>query len=331
AIRTTVQMLPSAGFLHFGSTAQLVTSGFALAMQERGADPAATCLTLNNSVGADGSITGREAWVEGCRIDAPLTLSGSNVVCGVDIAEPLTLPPAACLEIVPVRDRAVVRCYGIGDTFKDNKLFGRPLPDWLANGDETLWTARVFPAIESPDSFRRWLWMFDIHSATPEQRRELLAADRYSAAELAVLADQDAFHSRRADLRAAEICRSIEPLLSRESAFSEADLAFTLQHASDPQACAESIRELAETYKTPGMDSFVYCRIMHSLGTATDKPELCAAAFRQLNLAILSSSMNSGERPRNTLRTGETIWGRGPARIELGGGWTDTPPYTLEY
>jgi galactokinase/mevalonate kinase-like predicted kinase len=31
------------------------------------------------------------------------------------------------------------------------------------------------------------------------------------------------------------------------------------------------------------------------------------------------------------LRPDETIWGRAPARIELGGGWTDTPPYTLEY
>ena len=54
AIPTGVQMLPRAGFLHFGSTAQLVSSGFALAMQEHGADPAATCLTLNNSIGDAG-------------------------------------------------------------------------------------------------------------------------------------------------------------------------------------------------------------------------------------------------------------------------------------
>ena len=71
--------------------------------------------------------------------------------------------------------------------------------------------------------------------------------------------------------------------------------------------------------------------MMHSLGTAIGASELCAAAFRQLNTAILSSAMSTGERPRNALRTDETIWGRGPARIELGGGWTDTPPYTLEY
>src|SRR5262249_53237091 len=136
-----------------------------------------------------------------------------------------------------------------------------------------------------------------------------------------------AFHLRRAQLRAAEVCRSIEPLMSRQSAFSAADLAYTLQHAP----CANSIRTLAESYKSPGMDSFIYCRILHSLGSATGDRQLCDAAFRQLNSAILGSSMNSGQRPRNALRTDETIWGRGPARIELGGGWTDTPPYTLEY
>jgi galactokinase/mevalonate kinase-like predicted kinase len=173
--------------------------------------------------------------------------------------------------------------------------------------------------------------MFDIHAATEDQKRALLAAARYSAAEVAVCADQDAFHRRRAELRSVEVCRAIEPLLSRESVFSADDLAFTLKHTPDPAACAVSIRTLAESYKTPGMDSFVYCRIMHSLGTATGDHDLCESAFRQLNSAILASSMSSAKLPRNALRSGETIWGRAPARIELGGGWTDTPPYTLEY
>ena len=106
--------------------------------------------------------------------------------------------------------------------------------------------------------------MFDIHAATAEQKQALLAADRYSAAELAVLADQDAFHLRRAQLRSAEVCRSIEQLLSRESAFSAGDLAFALKHAPDRGACVASILSLAQSYKTPGMDSFIYCR-MHAL------------------------------------------------------------------
>jgi galactokinase/mevalonate kinase-like predicted kinase len=128
-------------------------------------------------------------------------------------------------------------------------------------------------------------------------------------------------------LRAKEAAARLESLFNRESAFSAADLEFTQQHKD----CTNDVLQLAETYKNPGMDSFVHCRILHSLGTATRRQDLCAAAFRQLHAAILTSSMTAGEPPRNALRPDETIWGRGPARIELGGGWTDTPPYTLEH
>ena len=53
-------------------------------------------------------------------------------------------------------------------------------------------------------------------------------------------------------------------------------------------------------------------------------------AFQHIHEAIVKSSLGTGARPRNALRPDETIWGRCPARIELAGGWTDTPPYTLE-
>ena len=58
---------------------------------------------------------------------------------------------------------------------------------------------------------------------------------------------------------------------------------------------------------------------------------LCETAFDYLQESILKSAMRTTERPRNPLRPDETIWGRCPARIEFAGGWTDTPPYTLEY
>jgi hypothetical protein len=58
---------------------------------------------------------------------------------------------------------------------------------------------------------------------------------------------------------------------------------------------------------------------------------LCDLAFENLQESILESTMSITERPRNSLRPDETIWGRCPARIEFAGGWTDTPPYTLEH
>ena len=69
----------------------------------------------------------------------------------------------------------------------------------------SLWDARVFPATAKADGYRDWLWLFNPLNATPEQKRAFLSADRYSAAEIAVLADQDAFFARRYKLRRAAI------------------------------------------------------------------------------------------------------------------------------
>jgi galactokinase/mevalonate kinase-like predicted kinase len=53
-------------------------------------------------------------------------------------------------------------------------------------------------------------------------------------------------------------------------------------------------------------------------------------AFLNLSQAIVTARKSEDRYPRNTLRRDEIIWGRAPARLDLGGGWTDTPPYALE-
>jgi fucokinase len=206
-----VQVVPHCAFLHFGTTRQLISSGLAMAGRP---DPADTILSLNNRITATGSITGSHAWIEGCRITAPLTVPGQNVVVGVDITQPLTLPPNACLDIVPGKNRAgqavhFVRYYGIGDTFKETAaqggtFCGQPLLRWMEavglSPDDTtdsLWTARVIPAVKNHEEFRNWLWMLEPGRATPEQKQAFLSADRYSAAEIAVMTDQSAFYMRR--------------------------------------------------------------------------------------------------------------------------------------
>ncbi len=346
AIPMSVRVAPRCEFLHFGTTRQLVESGLALLGHDRQAAPAFSRLSVNNEIRAGAELAGSNAWIEACRLSAPLTLGGGNVVVGVDVEEPLALPADACLEVLrgERRDGAscwFVRCYGTGDAFKDDRFCGRPLVEWLAAvgakaDSASLWDARVFPAEADPAGYRRWLWMFDPAFATEEQKRAWREADRYSAAEIALLSDQDEFHRRRAAIRAGEIRRSPGRMFGRASKFSAEDLAYAFAQAGDHAAwAAELLAEARRHLQEDGdrLEGFAYCRILHSLGTALgdDPDDLRAAAFRQLNQTILRSSMTSKARPRNALRTDETIWGRAPARIELGGGWTDTPPYTLEY
>lgn len=205
-------------FLHFGSTAELFPSAARwLARCGRPLAPGGNAI-VNTAFGREGAIRGTGAWVEGCRIEAPLELGGGNVVTGVDVGEPLELPARACLDVQRGRNRRgepvwFVRCYGADDSFKGpagaEAFCGRPLEEWLGaaglqaaqvwpeGASRGLWEARLFPAEPAPGGYRRWLWMLEPERATPEQRRAYAAADRYSAAEIALLADPVAFHERR--------------------------------------------------------------------------------------------------------------------------------------
>ena len=216
-----VQLVPTCRFLHFGSTRQLIESGLALVAEDRGNVPSSTVLVVNSAVAQPAQVRGRDSWMEACNVAADVRFAGHNVMVGVDVDAPLSLPRGACLEVLGGRNRAgadvwFVRCYGVRDTFKQNAQFcGRPLGDWLRTAgveagevwpdvtdpaSRSLWNARVFPAVPAAADFRRWLWMFAPESATPEELRSFRAADRYSAAEIAVVANQAAFHSRRLDI-----------------------------------------------------------------------------------------------------------------------------------
>jgi len=223
-----LQVLDGCGFLHFGSTSQLISSGLELLTLDQGAPPASTILAIGNDIRANGGINGHAAWVEGCRLHAPLSLRGRNVVVGVDVLDALELPEGACLDVPSGLDRngaevCFIRCCGVDDTFKrpvkkGATFCGRLLEEWLRaagapvsgiwddetpDEERTLWNARMFPAERKHGAFRRWLWMFDVASATPEQKIEFLSADRYSSAEIAVRSDHTTFYARRAALRVA--------------------------------------------------------------------------------------------------------------------------------
>ncbi|MGB2614279.1 MAG: L-fucokinase [Phycisphaerae bacterium] len=401
-----VDTLPRCRFLHFGTTRQVITSGIELLMRDRGVSRLAAPLDINNELSGEGRLAGAGAWVEACRIAAPVTLAGDNVLTGADVKAPLDLARGACLDVLCGTGRAgesvrFIRCYGIGDTFKEAAGEGAtfcnvPLAEWLRavgaepgdvwdaglpTGDRSAWNARLFPAVEPGGAFAEWLWMFAPAAATARDRRAWLQADRYSAEEIAALASQDAFHERRLAIRAMAVRESLRQMFRHESGFSAADLAMVLEHTADRAGLLAEVLIEASWYAgddNAGGDTagFVCSRILHTVGSAVERlargkeatigeivpglreavpPEtrthladrgisldgraaaagwaaaIKTAAFEHLRRVIVTSTPATGELPRSALRSDEIVWGRAPARLDLGGGWTDTPPYALEY
>ncbi len=401
------------GFLHFGTMRQLIESGTELLHRQHGNAQPQACLCMNNRRTEQAGVFGSPAWVEGCRLDADLSLEGENVVIGVDIDEPLSLPRGACLDLLKGRDRGgrlvwFTRVYGISDNFKSSRgegatFCGMPIEKWListaaspelpwsdmpegGNAEDTLWNARLFPSVSSPSEFRHWLWMLQPDQASEEQKRAWREADRYSASEILALCDQKDFIQRRWSFRAEEVLRILRRILRSREGLSARELAFVLKGLDLDDLriwmtglVREALRYHGGRGETGGLDRLDFSRIIHTLASAVgtldlsaigpdvwirlwpdvlseltdaeklkledaglgggalakgDPAEWCRqakdAAFFNLGQTIVMSTPPFDRHPRNVLRSDEIVWARAPARLDIGGGWTDTPPYALE-
>lgn len=399
------QVLRQCSFLHFGTTAQIIESGAELLRRDRGVSHLNSCLSINNQVVEGGGLLGSNAWVESCRIAAPVKLGGNNVIAGLDVIEPLELGTGECLDVIPARADACggcsfVRCYSVSDTFKDSgqkprTFCGYELSEWLSHAEASpadvwaddqsperrgIWNARLFPATDSPASFGRWLWMLHPEKATPDQKREWRKTRRFSLAETASLTDFSAFYQRRSELRAEEILGSLPATFRADSGFSATELALVLKSTEQPQVWIRALlaeaRWHSDSCSDTNMECFAFSRLLHTLGSAVSllagspdqkledlfpgmvedigeadaewlrgfgllpRPEMAvsqwvevlhATAFDFLESTIIFTGVQKPEPPRSALRSDEIVWGRAPARLDLGGGWTDTPPYSLEH
>jgi galactokinase/mevalonate kinase-like predicted kinase len=402
-----VETVPSCIFLHFGTLRQLMGSGADLISLDRGVSNSHAPIIINSTVGSGGAVIGKDAWVEGCRVRAVLSLGGENVVAGVDVEEMLALPQRACLDVLEGEDGSgkkvwFVRCYDIDDNFhlprdRGGRLNGLALEEWLrvmdAEEDEvwdsrlsaeerTAWKGRFFPTVDSPSQIQDWLWLFNLPAATELEKNLWRKSRRLSLAEMARLASHQAFYSRRLAIRASAIRSEPGRLFRPESHFSAADLALFLERSPAPEKALWLSGILREAYRRHGpkapstdVESLGLSRILHTLGTAAaglagrwpafggsvltetakglrreEKAWLGSlglplggkmsavawgslarqAAFGQLGKAIVRSGHERIDPPKNALREDEIVWGRAPARLDLGGGWTDTPPYSLE-
>ena len=405
AIPFNVQLLKHCEFLDFGMNRGLINSGTRLLQGDQGVSQLQTCLDINNEITAGGAIHGPAGWVEGCRIHSPMTLGGNNVVAGVDVEEPLSLPVGACLDVIGGRDERnrkvwFIRCYGVDDTFKEpagkGAIFcGIPVLTWLqevgASADEvwgagigeegrTIWSARLFPAVKKHGEYRQWLWMFDPAHASEERRRAWRSARRYSLEQILTRADHKGFYERRSAIRAEVVRGSLQRVFRPESGLSARELASLMRQGKGPAAWIAQTLKQACRYSEGRQEretaSLVLPRIAHTLGSAladlypsSDKPmgevlsgvaglldsvtqrrlkslgigpddkitvsqwcrRLQNAAFEGLERAIVASGAQEDVLPRSVLRSDEIVWARSAARLDLGGGWTDTPPYSLEW
>ncbi|UCC98165.1 MAG: hypothetical protein JSW66_20255 [Phycisphaerales bacterium] len=400
----SMRLLKHCDFLDFGTSRGIISSGVRLLQEDRGASHLQTFLDINNEILGSGAVRGASSWVEGCRIRSPLTLGGDNVVVGVDIDEPLSLPSGACLDVIKGKrpngkSAWFVRCYRLDDTFKQTmeegaSFCGMDVLEWLravgagaedlwdadlSAAKRSMWNARMFPAVRTRTEYKRWLWMLDPTGARGADFKAWRKAERYNLEQILAFADHSDFYERREKIRGTLIRQSLRQVFRPQSGFSSSELAYLLNGAEDLTVYVSEILAAAHWHfrnsDSGDAESLVFPRVIHTLGSAllelypqTDPPlstvlpglkrllspaerdwllslgldlkpagsvvrwarRAQAVAFESLESTIVAGGFKRDTHPRSALRSDEIVWARAPARFDLGGGWTDTPPYSLE-
>ena len=297
-----VQRLERCAFRHAGSTRELLT-------ETAGADDdghrEAGTFRRDESLRSD-SLIAPGAFVDRCG-DVRAELGERSVLVGVpsDPGTTVTVPAERGLVVLPVRGGLFAAiAFGIDDDFKTpcdqgGTLLGGPLHDlseecWAeGDSDRTLWTARIWPVGRLDAVVDRALELL----ADPTSNAAA-GASVGSAAEIFAAVDHRRLVEQRRNARLAWLRRCFE---RAESAVAEARLARAL-------ADLASTREEGEAWR----------RRAFAAVSRTVAP-------RGAPMCLSHESRDSSE-----WSIGGAVVLRAPARIDLAGGWTDTPPICVE-
>lgn len=295
-----VKRLERCAFRHAGSTRELLVEATSLGGDGTigGSFRRWEMLSGSSSVGAG-------SFVDRCG-DATATLGASSMLVGIpfDPGMRVEVPSDRGLLVVPVRgDSFAAIAFGIDDDFKTGRdsggtVLGMPLSRlvercWSPDDrDRTLWTARIWPVGDLAEILDRASDLLaDPSRATPE-------ADSWSAAEIFAAVDHRRLSEARRSARCDWLRRRFE---SAEFGASAARLAHALSGCAIDSDVRESWRRRA----------FALVSQMVAESSAAGAP-------------AVGRSAGSRRFPATSVVM------RAPARIDLAGGWTDTPPICFE-
>jgi len=272
----------------------------------------------------------------------------------------LDLPEGVCLDFAPIGKTAfAIRSYGFHAAFRGpigddaTQWMGQSAKSWFQQRkislketgiDEgcDLQAASIFPVVEEADlsaEFIQWLCGIpeipkadssDAQSILEDKqhRERWLTQPRMSAREIAHSVNLKRVYTQRDEYRMAVL-----PLMAehaKKSVFYKLNLTdtaatFAQSSADIPKECDPKEDLLLAVH-----NRMFRSEVLKNRGDKGWKAEE-AASFGLLEHAIVSPYRRERTLPEFTLAADQIVWSRAPARVDLAGGWTDTPPYCLEH
>lgn len=352
----TVKILPLNGgeFYHYGTSREMISSTLALQnkvydqrlIMHRKVKPNPAIFTQNADIDLKFTEQHRNVWIENAHVGKGWQIESDHVITGVPENDwRIRLPKGICVDMVPVGDRGyAARPYGMDDPFKgaagsnDTCWMGRPLTEWLeargvdrtSVGEETtdLQQCRLFPCLESTRELEKVLkWMIGDGELTDEGKELWLDARRFSADELMDHASLDRLYTQRVGLR-----RMNYRLLERnheKSVFYQLDLSNVADDYARMQLPPPDALDVKADRMQQIHNRMLRSRVFSLKGDTMKASDEEAEAFSLLRNGLIEAIADRKRQPRLSAFPDQITWGRSPVRIDLAGGWTDTPPFSL--
>lgn len=316
----SVAIIPLTGgeFYHYGTSRELISSTLAIQnkvhdqyrIMHRRIKPNPAIFTQNAITQVSFSEDNENIWVENSFINPGWQFTRRNIVTGVPVNDwNIRLEEGACVDIVPIGDSEwVVRPYKMDDTFSGDKQ-SEPL----------------FPVVSSVDEMGKVLrWMMSEPGYT-EGEAIWQAAPKLSADEISARANLARLYKQRETF-----CRDNWQLLARnfeKSVFYQLDLADAAGEFNKLNLDIPALLPPETSAMTRIHNHMLRGRILKLRNREYEQEE--AAAFDLLREGLTEEVLRHRHNPRLNVFSDQIVWSRSPVRIDLAGGWTDTPPYSL--
>ncbi|MEO7932093.1 MAG: bifunctional fucokinase/fucose-1-phosphate guanylyltransferase [Chthoniobacterales bacterium] len=356
SLSSAVVALPGAEFYHLGTGRQLIESVSAIENREQagsqpgwnGRQPHPDQHVLNSHFSMPlRRQENHTLWVENATIPSTWKISSEHVLTGIPPnAWSLTLQRGQCLDMVPIgEEHFAIRPYHIDDPFKGTVSdpqtcwLGESAGKWFEDRGISLADAGIsprsdiqqtalFPVVKEEQIDSDFIqWLFDPNRKTrATQRAAYLASQRLSAEAICNVAALHRVYLQRQQNLSQVLGAFIQN--NRWNSFFKLDL------DSTAATFAQYLPSIPESPQLDAMDAIheksFRAAVLRRQGN-DDWQSHERAAFQTMRDLVVEESLLSPAAPVRNILDDQIIWARSPVRLDLAGGWSDTPPYCLEY
>ena len=301
-LKVVILPLPGGEFYHFGTSRELISSMVTIQnlvndqrrIMHHSTKPHPSMFVQNAITDYRLTSENTNVWIENSHVGVNWKLTHDHVITGVPENDfHVSLSPGQCVDVVPIGEHSwAVRCYHI-----DDKFAGAAQQE------------KRFPVVDSVEKIGKCI----IQSPPPSGGVGEGVGSYISAEDISNRTNIYRLVEQRRMFR-----KKNWPMLAenwQHSVFYQLDL----------EDAARDYREMGLQLPAELPEDAPLLTRIHDAMFRNDS----ARAFSLLQKGLTRQVLTEKQSPRMSVYSDQIVWSRSPVRIDIAGGWTDTPPYCL--